>query len=109
LLNRIALGLGLISAFSIGLATVLCFFGLLLVRARGLVHDFGPFATRTQRFLPLGAPLLRRYWLPALSPTHCSPTSGTPPQTELTPHSLLDGKAAGHFRGGVNVLIRAGC
>lgn len=54
-LNRTALGLGLISAFSIGLALVLCCFGLLLVRARGLVDRFGLRGQHMQRFLPLGS------------------------------------------------------
>jgi ABC-type nickel/cobalt efflux system permease component RcnA len=54
-LNRVALGLGLITAFSIGLALALCCLGLLLVRARGLVDRVGAHSTAMQRLLPLGS------------------------------------------------------
>ena len=36
-MKRVAIGLGLIAAFSVGLAAVLCALGMLLVRARGFV------------------------------------------------------------------------
>jgi nickel/cobalt exporter len=52
-LNRIALGLGLIVAFSLGLAAVLCLLGLLIVRSSGLVDRLGATGQRTQRWLPL--------------------------------------------------------
>jgi ABC-type nickel/cobalt efflux system permease component RcnA len=54
-LNRVVLGLGLITAFSLGLAVVLCCLGLLLVRARGLVERIGAHGAATQRLLPLGS------------------------------------------------------
>jgi nickel/cobalt transporter (NicO) family protein len=54
-LNRVALGLALIIAFSVGLAVVLCLLGLLLVRARHIVEHVGGLGTSTQRFLPLGS------------------------------------------------------
>jgi nickel/cobalt transporter (NicO) family protein len=57
-LNRVALGLGLITAFSLGLASVLCVLGLLLVRARGLVDRFGALGHRGQGFLPLCSALV---------------------------------------------------
>ncbi len=57
-LNRIALGLGLITAFSLGLAAVLCVIGLLLVRARNLVDRLGRQGRRVQRFLPLGSAVI---------------------------------------------------
>jgi nickel/cobalt exporter len=52
-LNRVALGMGLIVAFSLGLAAVLCLIGLLLVRSHGLVDYLGVMGQRTQRLLPL--------------------------------------------------------
>jgi len=54
-LNRVALGLGLITAFSLGLAIVLCLLGVLLVRARRLADRLGTVGVRTQRFLPVGS------------------------------------------------------
>lgn len=57
-LNRVALGLGLIVAFSLGLAAVLCLLGLLLVRARGLVDRLGALGQPGQRFLPLGSAMV---------------------------------------------------
>jgi ABC-type nickel/cobalt efflux system permease component RcnA len=54
-LNRVALGMGLIVAFSLGLAAVLCLLGLLLVRARGLADRVGGFGAPLQRLLPLGS------------------------------------------------------
>ena len=53
--KRIALGLGLIVAFSLGLAAVLCLLGLLIVRSSGLVDRLGAIGRRTQRLLPLGS------------------------------------------------------
>ena len=47
-LNRVALGL----------ATVQCVLGLLLVRARGLVDRLGALGHPSQRFLPLGSALV---------------------------------------------------
>jgi nickel/cobalt exporter len=55
-LNRVALGLGLISAFGVGLAVVLCCLGLLLVRARGLVNRFGPLGHEHSASFHSGAP-----------------------------------------------------
>ena len=57
-LNRLALGLSLIVAFSLGLAAVLCLIGLLLVRSRSLVDHLGPISQRTQRLLPLGSAIV---------------------------------------------------
>jgi len=57
-LNRVALGLGLITAFSLGLAIVLCVLGVLLVRARGLADHLGTLGVRMQRFLPVGSALV---------------------------------------------------
>ena len=57
-LDQVALGLGLIMAFSLGLATVLCLLGLLLVRARGLANRLGALGHPSQRFLPLGSTLV---------------------------------------------------
>jgi ABC-type nickel/cobalt efflux system permease component RcnA len=52
-LNRIGLGLGLIVAFSIGLAAVLIAIGVLLVRARPLVERFSGAGSRWSAALPL--------------------------------------------------------
>ncbi|MGC4191998.1 MAG: hypothetical protein QM589_12675, partial [Thermomicrobiales bacterium] len=52
-LNHIALGLGLIVAFSIGLATVLIGLGILLVRSRRLLDRIGKRGTAFQQWLPL--------------------------------------------------------
>jgi hypothetical protein len=52
------LGLGLIAAFSVGLATVPCLLGLLLVRARGFMDHLSSRAPRTQRFLPVGSAVI---------------------------------------------------
>ncbi len=57
-LNRIALGVGLIVAFSLGLAAVLCLLGLLIVRSSGLVDHLGQMGRRTQRLLPLGSAII---------------------------------------------------
>ncbi len=52
-LNRSGFGLGLIVAFSIGLAAVLIGLGIGLVRARFLVDRFGDRTPRWSRALPL--------------------------------------------------------
>ena len=52
-LNHIALGLGLIVAFSIGLAAVLIGLGILLVRCRTLLDRVGSRGGAFQRWLPL--------------------------------------------------------
>lgn len=52
-LNRIALGLGLIVAFSFGLATVLIAIGVLLVRSRSRLRRLGKPGGSWQRRLPL--------------------------------------------------------
>ncbi|MCW5848725.1 MAG: hypothetical protein KIT87_01315 [Anaerolineae bacterium] len=57
-LNRIGLGLGLIVAFSLGLAGVLIGIGLLLVRSQSLVNRLGRFGGQWQRWLPLASALI---------------------------------------------------
>ena len=52
-LDRIALGLGLIVAFSLGLAAVLIVIGILLVRFRGGLDRLGKPGSHWQRLLPL--------------------------------------------------------
>ena len=52
-LNRIALGLGLIVAFSLGLAAVLIAIGILLVRFRGVSDRLGKPKSTWRRWLPL--------------------------------------------------------
>ncbi|MGN6485237.1 MAG: nickel/cobalt transporter, partial [Thermomicrobiales bacterium] len=52
-LNHIALGLGLIVAFSLGLAAVLIGLGILLVRSRTLLDRVGSRGGAIQRWLPL--------------------------------------------------------
>jgi ABC-type nickel/cobalt efflux system permease component RcnA len=52
-LERIALGLGLIVAFSLGLAAVLIAIGILLVRFRGGLDRLGKPGSHWQRLLPL--------------------------------------------------------
>lgn len=52
-LDRIALGLGLIVAFSLGLAAVLIAIGILLVRFRGTLDRLGKPGSIWQRWLPL--------------------------------------------------------
>jgi ABC-type nickel/cobalt efflux system permease component RcnA len=54
-LNRVALGLGLITAFSVGLALVLCTLGILLIRSRGLLDRAGLVASPLQRYLPFAS------------------------------------------------------
>ncbi len=52
-LDRIALGLGLIVAFSLGLAAVLIVIGILLVRFRAVLDRLGKPGSHWQRLLPL--------------------------------------------------------
>ena len=58
-LNRAALGLGLVVAFSLGLAVVLIVLGMLLVRSKSLIERAGKFdgrwQRRLQRWLALGS------------------------------------------------------
>lgn len=52
-LNRILLGLGLVVAFSFGLAAILIVIGILLVRSKSLLDRLGGVGTRWQTLLPL--------------------------------------------------------
>ncbi|GIK41034.1 MAG: hypothetical protein BroJett011_48670 [Chloroflexota bacterium] len=52
-LNRVLLGLGLIVAFSFGLAAVLIVIGILLVRSKALLDRLGGLGGRWQKWLPL--------------------------------------------------------
>jgi ABC-type nickel/cobalt efflux system permease component RcnA len=52
-LNRIALGLGLVVAFSFGLAAILIIIGVLLVRSKSLLDRMGRVGTRWQTLLPV--------------------------------------------------------
>jgi len=52
-LNRILLGLGMVVAFSFGLAAVLIFIGVLLVRAKSLLEGVSRAGSRWQTLLPL--------------------------------------------------------
>jgi ABC-type nickel/cobalt efflux system permease component RcnA len=52
-LNRIALGLGLVVAFSFGLAAILIIIGVLLVRSKSLLDRMGRVGTRWQSVLPV--------------------------------------------------------
>ena len=52
-LDRIALGLGLIAAFSMGLAAVLTAIGILLVRFRGRLDRLGKPGSTWRQGLPL--------------------------------------------------------
>jgi nickel/cobalt exporter len=54
-LNRILLGLGLIVAFSFGLAAVLIVIGILLVRSKALLDRLGGVGGRWQKWLPLAS------------------------------------------------------
>ncbi|HEY0606229.1 MAG TPA: hypothetical protein VGD58_25125 [Herpetosiphonaceae bacterium] len=56
--GRIALGLGLIVAFSFGLAAVLIGIGILLVRSRALVERMGDLSSRWSRAIPLFSAVL---------------------------------------------------
>jgi ABC-type nickel/cobalt efflux system permease component RcnA len=57
-INRIALGLGLIVSFSLGLAAVLIIIGILLVRSRSLVERFAGVGDRWGRALPLASAII---------------------------------------------------
>jgi ABC-type nickel/cobalt efflux system permease component RcnA len=57
-LNRIALGLGLIVSFSVGLAAVLIAIGILFVRSRALVDRLGGIGSRWSRAIPLYSAVL---------------------------------------------------
>jgi ABC-type nickel/cobalt efflux system permease component RcnA len=57
-LNRILLGLGLIVAFSFGLAAVLIVIGILLVHSKSLLDRLGGVGGRWQRWLPLASALI---------------------------------------------------
>jgi ABC-type nickel/cobalt efflux system permease component RcnA len=57
-INQAVLGLGLILAFSAGLALVLITLGLLLVRARWLVERFGGRGAGWQRVLPFASAVI---------------------------------------------------
>lgn len=52
-LNRIALGLGLVVAFSFGLAAILIIIGVLLVRSKSLLDRMGQVGARWQTLLPV--------------------------------------------------------
>jgi ABC-type nickel/cobalt efflux system permease component RcnA len=52
-LNRISMGLGMVVAFSFGLAAVLIVIGVLLVRARSVLDRFGQAGGRWQHLLPM--------------------------------------------------------
>ncbi|MBE7552704.1 MAG: sulfite exporter TauE/SafE family protein [Anaerolineales bacterium] len=54
-LNRVLLGLGLIVAFSVGLAAVLIVIGILLVRSKALLDRLGGLSGRWQKWLPLAS------------------------------------------------------
>ncbi|MBE7471142.1 MAG: hypothetical protein HS114_18545 [Anaerolineales bacterium] len=57
-LNRILLGLGLIVAFSFGLAAVLIVIGILLVRSKSLLDRLGGMGGRWQKWLPLASAII---------------------------------------------------
>jgi len=57
-LNRILLGLGLIVAFSFGLAAVLIVIGILLVRSKSLLERLGGVGGRWQKWLPLASAVI---------------------------------------------------
>lgn len=57
-LNRILLGLGMIMAFSFGLAAVLIVIGILLVRSKSLLDRLGGVGGRWQKWLPLASAVL---------------------------------------------------
>ena len=57
-IHRIAFGLFLIVAFSVGLAGVLISFGLMMVYARRLISRAGPSGPLTERWLPLASSAL---------------------------------------------------
>ncbi|MBI1881456.1 MAG: sulfite exporter TauE/SafE family protein [Chloroflexi bacterium] len=57
-LNRILLGLGLIVAFSLGLAVVLIVIGILLVRSKSFLDRLGGLGGRWQKLLPLASAVI---------------------------------------------------
>lgn len=57
-LNRITMGLGMVVAFSFGLAAVLIVIGVLLVRSKSLLDRVGGTAGRWQTFLPLASAVI---------------------------------------------------
>ncbi len=57
-LNRILLGLGMVVAFSFGLAVVLIVIGILLVRAKSLLDGVSRAGQRWQTLLPLFSAVL---------------------------------------------------
>ncbi len=57
-LDRIALGLGMIVSFSLGLAAVLIGLGIMLVRSRSLVDRIGRIGGRWTEGLPLGSAII---------------------------------------------------
>jgi ABC-type nickel/cobalt efflux system permease component RcnA len=57
-LNRIVFGLGLIVAFSFGLAAVLIAIGILLVRSKSLLERAGEAGHRWQKWLPLASAII---------------------------------------------------
>lgn len=57
-LNRIALGLGLIVSFSLGLAAVLIAIGVLLVRSRALLDRVGGAGSAWGRAVPLASAVI---------------------------------------------------
>jgi ABC-type nickel/cobalt efflux system permease component RcnA len=52
-LNRITLGLGMVVAFSFGLAVILIVIGVLLVRSKSLLDKVGGVGGRWQTLLPV--------------------------------------------------------
>ena len=57
-LNRAGFGLGLVVAFSFGLAAVLIGIGVLLVRSKWVIERFGGMSTRWGRLLPLAGAII---------------------------------------------------
>jgi ABC-type nickel/cobalt efflux system permease component RcnA len=57
-LNRILLGLGLIVAFSFGLAAVLIVIGILLVRSKTFLDRLSGLKEHWQRWLPLASAVI---------------------------------------------------
>ena len=57
-LNRILLGLGLVVAFSFGLAAILIIIGVLLVRSKSLLDRLGQSGGRWQTLLPVVSALI---------------------------------------------------
>jgi ABC-type nickel/cobalt efflux system permease component RcnA len=57
-LNRILFGLGLIVAFSLGLAVVLILIGILLVRSTALLERLGGVGGRWQHLLPMASAVI---------------------------------------------------